>query len=554
MSVLLLERAISRATAFQVAQGFLPLVGDTIEFREPAGGQASRELAIPFLRDMDEVSVARSELRLRARAIEIETHDYTAAPATGGGVVLRLPQPGLLKRVVLDYTPPAPTPPSKRLVVRLAEGSSVPIFANPGMDPLGPMYGPALPGFNLRPVANGNAADLPSVLGSAWLFQWAQGDAPDKLAPLNIPIRIVSVVLDAVPRDVNLVLVGSEEVPLWSSPGLLLPSAGEQLVSFSPLAQRHLTEKLKAATKDTATLGASLKFYSSSAGALDIVAKTLEASYVSRPFGTAAKTIRLAGDRAEFPFDVPSGPTPREGSFRITLKPSGRERDTASPEGPAGTPVQGWKASQTVHAAASLARADDAAVIGVRTLLQVPEKAEAVLEARADVGGSPGAIFGQPAVRQLTPGAAGWVEFRFPEPLTPETSTVWFSLRTNQGSVLWFADALGGGTPKLSFDQGKSWGVPEAPLTGSAQLVAQLIRPADPLRPPAVQLRQGLTVHSANLLAGATGVTTATAPLPPSLLAAPAATGKTTKRFELASATIGDAVIEDFVITYKPEF
>jgi hypothetical protein len=554
MSVFLFESAFSPAMVQDLFRGNLAFASDRIEFRDATGGEASRELAIRYLPGMDEVQVSQAELRIRARTLEVETQDYTTAAGQGGGVVLRLARPGLLKKVVLGYTAPTLQPPATvRLVVRLAEqGSSVPIFANPGMPSLGAMYGPALPSFRLSQVSNGHLAELPSVMGSAWLFQLATGDTPQDLTPLNVPIGIISVVLDAVPQDLSLTLASAEDVVLWSNPGLLLPASGEQIVSFAPLAQRHLTEKLKAATDDTAALSASLRFHSSSAGALDIVYKSLRAVYVSRPFGTEPKTIRLPGDRTDLSFPVPSGVTPQQNSFRLTLKPKGMVRDADSPESPIAGPVQGLMANQNIHAAARLPIASGVPVTRVRVRLQANEATEAVIEARADVAGSPGEVFGKPAVRQFTPGPAAWFDFAFPEPLAPPTPFLWLALRTNQGGVLWFTDTMGGATPKLSFDHGRTWGVPDTPLGPAQNLLAQLFLPDDPDTTPTVQLREGANVHVANLMANAQGGSADTS-IPTHLLAAPPASGKTVKHFALASTANADAVIENFVITYDPE-
>jgi hypothetical protein len=551
---LLFESTFSPAMVQDLFRGNLAFASDRIEFQDPTGGDASRELAIRYLPGMDEVQVSQAEMRIRARTLEVETHDYTTAAGQGGGVTLRLSRPGLLKKVVLSYAEPVPPAGGTvRLVVRLAEqGSSVPIFASPGLPPLGAMYGPALPNFRLTQVSGGHLAELPSVMGSAWLFQLATGDAPDELAPLNVPIDIVSVVLDAVPQDLTLTLVSAEEVVLWNNPGLLLAAAGEQIVSFAPLAQRHLTEKLKMATEGTAALGASLRFHSSSAGALEIVSKTLRAVYVSRPLGDEPTTIRLPGDRAEFSFPVPSGVTPQQNSLRLTVKPKGLCRDAGSLEAPLAAPVQGLIANQTIHVAARLPVAGGAPVARVRLMLQANEAVEAVIEARHDVAGAPGGIAGKPAVRQIPAGTAAWLDFAFPEPLQTESPFVWLALRTNQGNALWFTDGMGGAVPMLSLDQGRTWGVPDTPLAPAQNLLAQLLRTDDPDATPTVALREGAAVRVANLMANADGLSAETA-IPSSLLAAPAAAGKTMKHFALASTAIADAVIENFVITYNPE-
>ena len=168
------------------------------------------------------------------------------------------------------------------------------------------------------------------------------------------------------------------------------------------------------------------------------------------------------------------------------------------------------------------------------------------------MAGAPGEMAGKPAVRQIPAGTSAWLDFTFPQPLQPGAPFFWVALRTNQGSALWFTDSMGGAAPMLSFDQGRTWGVPDTPLGPPQNLLAQLLLTDDPNTSPALQLREGTAVRVANLMASAEGLSAETA-IPAGLLAATPAAGKTVKHFALASTTIADAVIENFVITYDPE-
>jgi hypothetical protein len=560
--------SLAQAQLKQIILGVVDPPADAIDFTDETGGEVARELAIPLLPGMDDVEVAQAELRLRAKGLETPASGFAAVNEPGGkGVFLSLPGPGLLKKVTVEYAAPV-TP--HRLVVRGADkqGSSfsggVPLFAHPTLGKIGDMYGPALPGFVLTEQgSNRRVLTLPSVSGSAWLIQVAQGDKPDELTPLALVPRIVSVVLDSVPKDLAVTLVTDEgEVTLWSNPGLLMPSEGEQIVSFTPLAQRHLAAALNKATPGAATLPVSLKFRTQSAGRVEITSKELTASYVARPFGADKHTVRMAGDRSELAFEVPAGLSPSGNSFRLTVRTSGRERDAASPETPPAPPAHGLQAAQATRVAAGMPVAGSERVGVARLYLAVPEPAEAVVEFHADAAGSPGEVIGKPAVRQLAPAPPAWIDFSLPSPVALEGGTIWLALRTNKGSALWFADASAAGAPAVSTDQGRTWGVPESPIAAAANLMAQILleaqHPGAPLAAPVLRLEREGTVLDANLLAQAvTGspgeYSVAAAQFAVNALSAPAATtGRVMKRFELASTSIADVTIEEFVLTYDP--
>jgi hypothetical protein len=196
-----------------------------------------------------------------------------------------------------------------------------------------------------------------------------------------------------------------------------------------------------------------------------------------------------------------------------------------------------------------------------RVYLGIPEAAEAVLDFCADAAGSPGEVLGKPAVRQLEPAPPNWVDFNLPSPLAIEGGRVWLALRSNKGTLLWFADGSAAGAPKVSTDQGRTWGVPEFPIVEGANLMTQILlerAPNGEAAAPVLRLERDGTVLDGNLLAeavaGAGGeYSVRAAQFNVSALSAPAdVNGKVTKRFALASSAIADVTIEDFVLTYDP--
>lgn len=551
-----------------LVMGTLEPPADAIDFTAPAGGSATRELAIPFLPGMDEIRVDAAEIRLRAGSLETESSSHTSVPGPSGqGAFLGLAGPGLLKKVVLEYQEPAPQLGiTFRLVVRLATRkgagfeAGVPIFAEPPLGSLGAMYGPALPGFALMPVG-GNRVQLtlPSLRGDAWLFQIATGNTPDALAPQPIVPTVRSVILDAAPKDVAVSLAAaSGETTLWNNPGLLLPGGEAQVVSFTPLAQRHLTDKLKTAAANAPTLSVSLKFASAAAGRLEISGKTLASSYVAKPLGAEARKIAIPGDRAPVTFDLPSGLTPASNRFKLTLRAKPRKRDALSPPAPVGAPVTGLRVSQSEYVAAGIPYSGAAALVAVRLCLAAQGDAEAVLTLHADVAGAPGEMIAGPVVFRPN-GAPAWTDLELPAPLAPGAAKLWLALRTSKGTLHWFGDANASGDPRLSRDDARSWTAVPGRLAGPAKLLGQLMIEADPIAdPPRLTLLAGDTVLADDLLAGIAGTApgefiVAAAAFPPGSLGGPAQTGgKTPLHFDLSSAYQCEATIEDFAVIYDP--
>ena len=560
---------------------------ETIDFTDEAGGQAERQLAIPLLTNMDAIRVQQAEIRFVVAPRETEIHSHQVVDNSGGGVFLSLPSPGLLKKVLVEYTAPTPTPgKTMRLILRSAakQGSGFsagpPLFANPGLPPVGDMYQPALPEFGLSSQAgNRRLITLSGLMGSAWLIQLAEGDKPEELSPLSTAIKVVSVTLDSVPKDLAVFLKSaSGDIPLWSSPGLLLPAQNEQVVSITPIAQKHLAEKLKSAGASDAALPVSLKFQSAAAGTLQLRSKNLHGVYVAQPLGADAFKTDLPGDRIDVSFDVPAGRTPQANSAQLTVRITGKRRAAASSESPHSFPVHGLQVNQTMYAAAGVAvSVADTNITAVRLFVGIHEKTETVLVVCADAGGAPGEPVGKPAVQtfdlkkagqpngkpeqNMQAGVPQWIVFNLPAAFTAETPKLWLTLRANVGSLLWFTDPAADGLPLVSLDQGKTWGAPETPLNDAQKLLAQLWidtgapAPSGPL--PVVRLERDGTVLNSNLLAGAQrgsrGEFKASMSFPQSELTAPAAGGKAGKRFQLVSSAVAGVVLEGFELTFDPE-
>ena len=557
---------------------------ETIDFIDEAGGQAERQLAIPLLTNMDAIRVQQAEIRFVVAPRETEIHSHQVVDNSGGGVFLSLPSPGLLKKITVEYTEPVPSP---RLILRSAEkkGSGFfagpPLFANPGLPPVGEMYQPALPAFDLSSQGgNRRLITLSGLMGSAWLIQLAEGDTVENLKPLlTAAIKIVSVTLDSVPKDLAVFLKSaSGDIPLWSSPGLLLPAQNEQVVSFTPIAQKHLAEKLKNAGASDAALPVSLKFQSAAAGTLQLRSKDLHGVYVAQPLGADAFKTDLPGDRIDVSFDVPAGRTPQANSAQLTVRTTGKKRAAASSESPHSFPVHGLQVNQTMYAAAGVAvSVADTNITAVRLFVGIYEKTEAVLVVCADAGGAPGEPVGKPAVQtfdlkkagqpngkpeqNMQAGVPQWIVFNLPTAFTAETPKLWLTLRTNVGSLLWFTDPAADGLPLVSLDQGKTWGAPETPLNDAQKLLAQLWidtgAPAPSGPAPVVRLERDGTVLNSNLLAGAQrgspGEFKASVSFPQPELTAPAAGGKAGKRFQLVSSAVAGVVVEGFELTFDPE-
>jgi hypothetical protein len=515
---------------------------DVVEFKEVDGGKETREMAVPFLPDMDEVSVEQAQLILRAQPHELEADSFSSTPIkekSNVGFVLSLSKQSRLRKVVFNY-PTFPTDvknkPQKltylgistrpdgpvaqlRLVVRPAtrQGSGFtfgpPIFADPPLPAPGELYGPVLVGLSVRDLGNSIEVTLPSLLGTDWLFQFASGEEPTKLSPIDFDTTITRVTIDAAPLNLSLSIQSADggDILLWSHPDYLLPEMGPQEVNFTPLAQNHLAARLKGQAH-TPTLPVPLIFNSAAAGALAITSKTLKARYLVRPFGTKGQTLRLGGYWVPLNLKAPAARAPEEGSARLVVRHLGRELNDGSPVPQLARPTTGLRVNTQTWAARQLTFVPPAAssvpspLAAVRVRLATLEDAEAVVEVRADAAGSPGQMLAGPLVQQCDKGFSDWLEFELPaqSAVAADGAQIWVCLRSNKGDLLWFADGADGAS-KISGDRGQTWGAVDPLLAPAAAPLAQLFH-ATPPSPatPAVALRLGDKVIAENILAAAT--------------------------------------------------
>jgi hypothetical protein len=569
---------LSRSQLVQLVAGLLATSVDldAIEFDDEAGGSADRELAIRFLPDMDEVVVDAAELRLAARPLQLEITRYTVKANPGGeqGIALVLDQPARLAKVVID----APDPPLDKahLVVRSAQqgGFGPPIFADPPFSLGSPMYKPVLGGLTVTSVAGGGLQiELPSVQGSGWLLQYATGDDATSLQPQPFAPSVRRVVVDAAPRGLTLVVPGENGVPdtvLWSFANALLPDAGTQVVSFTPVAQKRLASALGAVGADAAdvTLPVPLRFSASSPGKVGIEAKTLEAHYVVYPLGKAPTTVSLAGGWTPLALAAPAL-RPACGELRLAAKHKGRVLNDGSPVPPVAAPSAGIRVDLAHWAAAgaSFAPAKGAAagsllpLVAVRVALEATAPAEVALEIRADAAGTPGEVHGPPVVRQLQAGADPWTTFELAQPLPLATggAPVWVSLRTTKGEVRWYTGPPG--TARISGDSGSTWGEADALLLPAAAPLVQLFHAVEePLAPPSIQLQLGERALGELELTGPDGrdpheFAGASTAVPQAVLDALAnaqGDGRVTTEVLLFSRAVVDLVVSTLTLEYDP--
>jgi hypothetical protein len=575
---------LSRSQLVQLVAGVFPNAADLdrIEFGEEEGGTADRELAIPFLADMDEVVVDAAELRLAARELQQDVTGYSVTAISSGddqGVVLALDTPARLAKVVLD-APDAP-PPTAHLVVRSAQprqggGFSFgpPIFAHPPFALPSKLYDPVLGGLTVTPVSGkGLQVAFPATPGSGWLFQYATGNDPTTLTPIPFASSVRRVVIEAAPRGLTVLVAGRDGAPdtvLWSYANALLPDVGTQVVSFTPVAQKRLAAALAAVGAGAAdvTLPVPLRFSSSSGGLVGIEARTLQAHYVVHPLGPAPTTVSLAGGWTPLDLSAP-GLRPSGGELRIVAKHRGHVLNDGSPVPPVAAPSAGVRvdSGRWAAVAASFAPAAGAApgsplpLVAVRVPLEVTAPAEAALELRADAAGTPGAVLAPPVVRRLQPGGDPWVTFEPAEPLPLPAGTVpvWVSLRTTKGEVRWFAGPPG--NARISADSGATWGEVDALLLPTAAPLVQLFHAVpDPPPAPAVQLQLGEESLGEIAFGEPHGrdpreFATATTDVPQPVLDALArgsGPGRVTTRVLVFSRAVVDLVVSTWSLDYDP--
>jgi hypothetical protein len=489
---------------------------DVVTFPE-VGGDADLELAIPFLPGMDEVVVDAAGLRVVAEAPELELSTYTVSDGPEGqGSFLALPAPSRLRKVVVD-APTATTAalPKLHLVVRAGEGMKPgpPVFAHPPFSLPSPMFAAVFGGMVVTEVSGGTRQQLefpaagsqfPAAQGSAWLLQHATGDDATSLQPVAERLIVRRVTVDAAATDLALVIPGATAddalVPLWSHPGAFLPAAGEQEISFGPLAQKHLAAAL--AQLGTAagpqTLPIPLRFTAAGGGAIRVVAKTLQARYIVRPAGADPVTLRLGGDWVPLPLRAPAGRRPTATSMRVRARHLGRELNQGSGQPPAARPNAGLRVDAGRLVATSLpclpsGRDPTVPLASARVYALAGEVVEVVCELRADAAGAPGPLLAAPIVKQLQPPATppprpDWIEFELPAPgaAVGVPATVWVTLRTNRGELRWFTGA--GGEGRVSLDAGASWGAVETALAATGAPLAQLFHAVDAPQPPVIDV------------------------------------------------------------------
>lgn len=551
-----------------------------VDFPEEKGGRADQQLAVPFLAGMDTIEVEEARLSLRAVARELEIEDFKVTDNGGSGIFLSLPTPARLKKVELSYQIPSAVDAAKvRLVVRAATPSGggfqagVPLFSAPDFGKPGEMFEAVLGGMSLSSYSGGRRViTLPSMLGSAWLIQLATGDEATKLQALPVRPTVSRVVLDATPRNLSVTLMtGEEEVLLWNNPESLFPAAGEQLVSFTPLAQRHLAAALAKAGETAVTLPVPLRFSCESGGTIQITATSLKSEYLVRPLGETPAIFDLRGNLTPLVLSAPAALPPKSSTLRLTARLLGRELNMASPDPPVDPPVAGLRIGleRIVAAAAAVAPlAGQAAgslleLASARVYLTAREAFELVLEVRSDVAGSPGPVAASSVVRKLEDGFSGWLEFELAKPLVVVSgqAPLWLALRSNKGEVFWFAAGAGTGKSRISTDRGESWGTPEPALAPAGDLLVQLFHfLKDPMPAPVIRLQNGAAVVAENLFAGAKETAAREYRLSDSALPAPvhallagrAGGGRVESRFLLFSRSVLDLTIENLTLRYDP--
>ncbi len=574
-----------------------PFVVDRVELPEERGGEVVRELAVPFLPEMDEVEVEEARLAFSAlpRRLEIEGYQARAIDAgTDAGVVVTLTRPGRLRQVELAATLPLPGPevpplPELRWVVRPADpagGFGPPILAAPDFPPPGgnAMFPRVLSGLEARSLGGDrHLLGLPGLQGTSWLIQLARaaGSEVTKLAAQAIPLAVKKVVIDGLPTDLALVLESADggSTPLWSQPGALLPESGQQEAAFTPLAQKSLAASLDArkAAGSAATLPLAITLSSASGATVGIHSRVLKARYKAFPAGREAQNLRLEGERVALTLAVPAGSSPAASTSKVSVRLLGRELNGGSPEPPVRLPGGGLTISGERQAALALPflppapGAPLAPLAGIRLRLAAAAASEGTLTLHADAGGAPGAAVAPPLVRQLPAGFAGWQAFDPPEPLALATDLLWLVLRVTQGQLLWFAappatEPSHGAGARVSHDRGKTWGEPAPVLANEGLPMAQLFHASpQPLARPVVRIeRDGAVLVPdwlpASLLppAGAPplALPAFSAPLPAPVLAALGApatgSGRRTVRFDLFSRSVIELKLEDVALTYDP--
>jgi hypothetical protein len=514
--------SLSPTTLIALIHGVEDPTLDVVQFDDEAGGTSERDLAIPFLPDMDEVVVAKAELIFGARRTEQTIAGYRVATATGDdvGMVIALDRPARLAKLVIGAPTVAPGAVAEgealHYVVRSAEplpGPATgfkfgpPIFADPPFALESKLYGPVLGGLTVVAVDGGGVQiRFPDILGSGWLIQRATGSEATKLKPVAFTSSVTSVTVAAAVSGLALTAVGAtpqEDTILWSSANALVPDGGAQIASFTPVAQKTLTRALTAANSTTpaVTLPLALRFTASSGGRLGITAKTLDVTYRVHPLGRGPTKLSLAGVWTPLALRAPAGRRAQSARIKLVAKHRGRELNDGSPTPPvawpgAGVRIDGTRSAATAAWLAPLAGAPQGwplELVAVSVPVEAVVQSEAVLEVRHDAGGGPGQVIAA-AVRQFRPGDQGWVDFELAPALVAGNAGVplWISLRTTKGELRWFAGGSPGTAGRVSTDGRVTWDEVDPLLLPSAgPLVALFHAVPPPLAAPLLQFQAG---------------------------------------------------------------
>jgi hypothetical protein len=412
-----------------------------------------------------------------------------------------------------------------RLLVRpvLDSGFGPPIYTAPPLPPPSAAFADPRPGVTVSAASGGRfIVTFPNLLGSAWLLQLATGDDPAGLTVQNIVPTVNRVVLAAAPRNLSIVLRGPPDTPLWGNADVLLPEAGEQTVSFLPLAQRQMSTALKASSPVALTLPLSLRFHSDTGGLLEVTSRTLAGHYTVDPLAGAPAKLRLGGRAAPLGLRAPGGLRPRDAVATVTVRMLGRALNGGSAPAPLSVPGHGLTITTDRIVAARLpitprGIAGEAAgapvpLAAVALRLAAAVAAELAVELRADAAGRPGAVLASAVVTQIEAGFDEWLDVVLPTALPVVSgNAVWVSARLTKGTLAWHAreatvpatDAvLGKGL--VSVDKGASWGDATSLLQEAAPLLVQGFHVVDPpFVRPAIAIRSGESLLLADWLSAA---------------------------------------------------
>lgn len=565
-------------TSVVMATELLEAGADVLVWKGPEGGTVSRELGIPLLKGMDSVHVTEASLTMKALPYSTDVQ-FRAVNAPGGGVFVGVDRPMRIRKVELQYDAQAATPPAGetgRVVVRTAtpNGSGFdagpPVYSVPAFQLESPMYAPLLSGMSVVDMASGGKLlKLPSLAAAAWLVQLAKNkpdkNTPDKIEVMNVTPTVKSVIVDALPEALSVVLEGKDgPVELWANPGTLLPEQSGHDVSFAALAEKELNAALAAAgSGDALTLR--LSFKTSGAARLEVYGQTLDAEYRVQPFGSApAQTATLGGAVASLVMNAPPLLRPKGLDAGVSLKWLGRVLNPASPDDLAAPPSGGFvvNAGRMVACPMPFAKPEGAGegevfpLAAVRVWVTAWQDSEVVLELRRDVAGGPGELLVKPEAREIASGTSGWFEFLLSEalPVKVNSAPIWLGLRCTRGEVTWASGGGGARPVRSSADRGKTFGTPDEPFGSGTGLLAQLFHgEPEPLSPILV------TLGGKNALAGVAqkapgefGASLNQALFLDALAKATGAGPKVSTTFRLFSRQVMTMTLKDAALRYDP--